>query len=172
MSPRAACRLTHLGFEHVYDYVPGKADWVAAGLPREGRSTQLPNAGDLVHQHTPTCHFQDRTIDALDLMHARDVNFCVAVTKDNVVLGMVYRDEAQDGDAKTIEQVMRPGPTTIRASEPLEPLVERMTRVHVDAILVTDPEGRPLGLLDRRRARAAISTTSPTENGDDVPPAA
>jgi CBS-domain-containing membrane protein len=172
MSPRAACRLTHLGFERVYDYVPGKADWVAAGLPREGRSAQLPNAGDLVHRHTPTCHFRDRAVDAPRLMHAHDVNFCVAVTKDNVVLGMVYRDEVQDGDAKTIEQVMRPGPTTIRASEPLEPLVERMTRVHVDAILVTDPEGRLLGLLDRRRAHAAISTTRPTENGDNDPPAA
>ncbi len=90
-------------------------------------------------------------------MGAEDANFCVAVTEDNVVLGMVYRDEAQELDAKTIEQVMRPGPTTIRASEPLEPLVERMKKAGVDAILVTDPEGRLLGLLDHHEAEAAIS---------------
>ena len=30
-------RLEGLGFERVYDYVPGKADWFASGLPREGR---------------------------------------------------------------------------------------------------------------------------------------
>jgi hypothetical protein len=33
MSPRAAWRLEGLGFERVYDYVPGKADWFASGLP-------------------------------------------------------------------------------------------------------------------------------------------
>jgi rhodanese-related sulfurtransferase len=36
MSPRAACRLDTLGFEHVYDYMPGKFDCLARGLPREG----------------------------------------------------------------------------------------------------------------------------------------
>ncbi|MDP9404293.1 MAG: rhodanese-like domain-containing protein [Actinomycetota bacterium] len=33
MSPRAAWRLEHLGFAQVYDYVAGKVDWMAAGLP-------------------------------------------------------------------------------------------------------------------------------------------
>ena len=33
MSPRAASRLERLGFEPVYDYVSGKVDWMAAGLP-------------------------------------------------------------------------------------------------------------------------------------------
>src|SRR5216684_1375108 len=33
MSPRAACRLTQLGFAPVYDYTLGKVDWIAAGLP-------------------------------------------------------------------------------------------------------------------------------------------
>ena len=32
MSPRAAWRLESLGFSHVYDYVAGKIDWLAAGL--------------------------------------------------------------------------------------------------------------------------------------------
>ena len=36
MSPRAACRLESLGFGEVYDYVAGKLDWMAAGLPTEG----------------------------------------------------------------------------------------------------------------------------------------
>jgi hypothetical protein len=37
MSPRAAWRLEGRGFEQVYDYVPGKADRFASGLPREGK---------------------------------------------------------------------------------------------------------------------------------------
>ena len=36
MSPRAAWRLEATGFGPVYDYVAGKADWLAADLPFEG----------------------------------------------------------------------------------------------------------------------------------------
>lgn len=35
MSPRAACRLQHLGWT-AYDYAAGKADWLAFGLAHEG----------------------------------------------------------------------------------------------------------------------------------------
>jgi CBS domain-containing protein len=52
---------------------------------------------------------------------------------------------------------MRPGPTTIRANEPLEPLIQRMTRRNVEGILVTDPEGRLLRLPDRHGAEAAFT---------------
>ncbi|MFF5019711.1 rhodanese-like domain-containing protein [Streptomyces sp. NPDC001165] len=44
MSPRAAAQLEQLGFRQVYDYVPGKADWLAAGLPTEGPAAE--NAGE------------------------------------------------------------------------------------------------------------------------------
>jgi hypothetical protein len=36
MSPRAGSRLVSLGFTSVHDYVPGKVDWLAHGLPCEG----------------------------------------------------------------------------------------------------------------------------------------
>src|SRR5262249_13063891 len=36
MSPRAAWRLEAAGFGPVYDYVAGKADWLAADLPFDG----------------------------------------------------------------------------------------------------------------------------------------
>jgi rhodanese-related sulfurtransferase len=42
MSLRAAWRLEDLGFEKVYDYVPGKADWFANGLPKVGSWLHYP----------------------------------------------------------------------------------------------------------------------------------
>jgi rhodanese-related sulfurtransferase len=39
MSPRAAAQLETLGFTKVFDYEAGKADWFAAGLPREDDGT-------------------------------------------------------------------------------------------------------------------------------------
>jgi 3-mercaptopyruvate sulfurtransferase SseA len=55
MSPRAAWRLEGLGFERVYDYVPGKADWSASGLPTEGTLASVPDIGDAARRDAPTC---------------------------------------------------------------------------------------------------------------------
>jgi hypothetical protein len=55
MSPRAAWRLEGIGFERVYDYVPGKADWFASGLPREGKLASVPTIGEAARRDVPTC---------------------------------------------------------------------------------------------------------------------
>ena len=161
MSPRAASRLENLGFTDVYDYVPGKSDWTAAGLPRDGHSAHVPNAGDIVHADIPTCHFLDRLGDARKRMEDEGSAFCVATDEERVVVGMLYHKDvdAEGGDA-TVEDGMRSGPTTIRANEPLEPLVKRMKNAGVDGILVTDPEGGLLGLLDRHEAEQALKRAS------------
>lgn len=147
-------RLEHLGFTDVYDYVPGKSDWTAAALAREGESVGIPNAGDVARRDVPTCDFRDSFGNARKGMEEDGRGFSIAIDGDGVVLGMLYLQDGEDvdDDATTVEQVMHPGPTTIRASEPLEPLLERMKKAGVEAILVTDPEGRLLGLLDRDHA--------------------
>jgi CBS domain-containing protein len=154
MSPRAACRLEQLGFPEVHDYVPGKADWLAAGLPREGQST-IRYAGDLAIPEVPTCSPRSPLRDTLARLHSQQQGFCAVVTDDNLVLGMLYADRQPGGDAATVEAAMRPGPTTVRANEPAEPLAERMRAAGIDGILVTDPEGRLLGLLDRTRIESS-----------------
>ena len=55
MSARAAWRLETLGFDPVYRYTPGKVDWFAAGLPREGKLAALPRIGDAADRDVPTC---------------------------------------------------------------------------------------------------------------------
>jgi len=55
MSPRAACRLETLGFEQVFDYVEGKADWLARGLPAEGEQADEGRAGHLARRDVATC---------------------------------------------------------------------------------------------------------------------
>src|SRR6266508_940464 len=64
MSPRAAARLESLGFEHVYDYVAGKADWGSAGLPLEGRNGSETRAGAHLQTEVPTCRREDAAAEA------------------------------------------------------------------------------------------------------------
>jgi CBS domain-containing protein len=99
----------------------------------------------------PTCGPRNQLRETLARLRSQQQRFCAVVTDDNVVLGMFYADRQPDSDATTVEQVMHPGPPTVRASEPVEPLLARMRAAGIDGILVTDPEGRLLGLLDRPR---------------------
>ncbi len=132
---------------------------MAAGLPREGESAGVHYAGDLASRDVPTCGFRD-TLDSAERALGA-VGFCVAVTGDNMVMGMLYADDVHGASTDaTVEQAMHPGPTTVRANEPVEPLVERMRAAGIDAILVIDPEGRLLGLFDRRSAESATATAT------------
>jgi hypothetical protein len=63
MSPRAACRLETLGFGAVYDYVAGKADWLAHGLPREGELAAEARALDIAAHDVITCPLDARVDD-------------------------------------------------------------------------------------------------------------
>jgi CBS domain-containing protein len=74
------------------------------------------------------------------------------VTDTRVVLGLLADEELRAAPDAVAEDSMRPGPTTVRAHEPLAPLLERMEKRPAGVILVTTPEGILLGVLRPRRA--------------------
>lgn len=147
MSPRAAARLETLGFTKVYDYVPGKADWLAAALPSEGRLANVPAAGDAVRGDDVVCHLGDRLGDSAERVRASGKDVCIVVDDNHVVLGRV-RGRALAGDPNaTIEGVMQSGPSTMRPDTPLEEVVKTLRDGKVLTTLVTDTGGRLLGTL-------------------------
>jgi CBS domain-containing protein len=142
MSPRAAWRLERLGFGPVYDYTLGKVDWMAAGLPTVRADLSVRRVIDEVDREPPTC-----PPDAF----VRDVGpsdrYVIVVNDDSIVLGRLAPTlEAANGDQR-VEEVMEPGPTTVRAHEPLDAVRERMTKRNVREIIVTTPDGELLGVL-------------------------
>jgi Mg/Co/Ni transporter MgtE len=152
MSPRAAWRLDSLGYG-AYDYVAGKADWLAYGLPYDGFAVL---AGRALTTDVPTCSFRDRLGDVRDALEASRFGMLVALNADGVVMGRLDRDVSGEGDGVTVDRLMREGPTTVRPSEELAPLLERMRRADVDAVLVTSSDGRLLGLVERQRGEAEL----------------
>jgi CBS domain-containing protein len=157
MSNRAAWRLESLGFTRVYHYTPGKDGWLTMGLPTEGPDAATPRAGDVADRDAPTCALHDRLGDVRDRLRATGETSCIVVNDRRVVLGRV-RGEALDGDGEqTVEAVMEAGPTTIRPSEPLDALIERMQKRKAKSIVVSSADGVLIGALHRDDGERRLS---------------
>ena len=167
MSPRAAWRLESLGFTQVYEYAAGIADWLAFGLPSDGRDVETPRAGQIARRDVPTCSLHERIGEIRDRVAAAGWDECLVVNEQRVVLGRL-RDPALKGDPQTsAEEVMEPGPTTTRPDEPLTKLVPRLRDKHVERIIVTTPDGRLVGVAERVTAERARAEREDTEDDHD-----
>lgn len=148
MSPRAACRLAQLGWT-AYDYAPGKADWLAFGLPHEG-TAQLING--LVSDDVPTCQPSETLAGVRARLEASRFGMAVVTSPDRVVVGRLDRD-VLEGDLDTpVERAMTEGPTTVRPSEDAGELAERMRHAGIDGVVVTRSDGTLAGMIERYRA--------------------
>jgi CBS domain-containing protein len=144
MSPRAAWRLEGLGYGPVYDYAAGKVDWMAAGLSTIRADASERRALDGADRNPATCRPDDLVSDVASRHPGRNV---VVVNERGVVLGRCRAGDAPADGSRRVAEVMEPGPTTVRAHEPLAPLLERMARRGVHEMLVTTPEGELLGIV-------------------------
>jgi predicted transcriptional regulator len=152
MSPRAAWRFEGLGFERVYDYVPGKADWSASGLPTEGTLTSVPDIGNAARRDAPTCATTEKVGDVRDRTWRAGWDRCVVVNEEWVVLGLLREKELDADPEATVEEAMRNGPATFRPDEPVEKVAKRMRERGASAIVVTTSDGRLVGVLYRQEA--------------------
>jgi CBS domain-containing protein len=161
MSPRAACRLETLGFSEVYDYMPGKADWLARGLPREGEKAGERRALDLAVDDVVTC-LPDEPVGAVrERVAASRYGFVFVVGPGRCLLGRLRRAALEGDHNLTAEAMMEPGPSTIRADKQLEALAERMRKNELTSLPVTTPEGELLGVVRRDDLEAELAFIRP-----------
>jgi CBS domain-containing protein len=167
MSPRAACRLATLGFERVHDYVVGKVDWLARGLPREGTKAHEPRAVDATRTDLVTCARRDRAGSVLAAVETSPFGFALVLGEDRVLLGRVGRTALRADPARAVEEIMQPGPSTIRANVDPAAVAARLIDKRHSSAIVTDPDGRLLGVVTPDDLRELISGAS----GPPGPPA-
>jgi CBS domain-containing protein len=157
MSPRAACRLATLGFEQVYDYMPGKVDWIARALPLEGEKAGEPRAIDFAIREVVTCGLQE-TIGAVRERVAQSRHrFTFVVSEDGVLLGRLRKAALEGDPGARAEDVMEPGPSTSRPDTPPAELLAKLERRQLRTAVLSDPDGRLLGVVRRDDLAAALS---------------
>lgn len=156
MAPRAAARLETLGFGQVYEYKPGKVDWVAAGLPAEGTDTVAPVVAS-VTRPVATFTLDDQAGTIAERLRADGEDWAAIVDEDGNLLGRVSLDDVDDPQA-TGADVMKGGPATYRPNVPLAELLTRMQDKGFAKAFVTDPDGKLLGLVTRDDIALALGT--------------
>ena len=159
MSPRAACRLETLGFDPglVYDYVEGKAGWLAYGLPREGDKATVLYAGELVDADPPTCALDTPVAEIRSALTTTGYGFALVITAGRVVLGRVRRSALAHGDSSsTAEDVMEAGPSTVRFNTRADELAERLAKRDLRTAVVTTPNGCLVGVFHRAAAETQV----------------
>ena len=157
MSPRAACRLESFGFGPLYDYTMGIADWKAAGLPLEGTEDQGLRVADATRPDIPAATPDERIGDVRDRATAAGWDEAFVVDCDGLLIGRLRGDAWNAGPKTQVDQVMEPGPTTVRPDGGLHALLGRMNKRGTRLVVVTDPQGMLIGgVLREDAARLAV----------------
>jgi Mg/Co/Ni transporter MgtE len=152
----------------VYDYVAGKVDWAAAGLPYEGELAAQPTAGDVVRRDVPTCRLDEAMDEVQRRARSAGYDACVVVNEERVVLGLLRAKELDAPGGETAEQAMRPGPSTFRPFVAIIEMAAHMQEHDLVSSPVTTSDGRLVGLLLREDAvRAALEYHRSHHHHDD-----
>jgi CBS domain-containing protein len=149
MSPRAACRLETLGFPQVYDYVAGKADWLAHGLDVEGAGAGPATVGRLARTDVVTCSLSELVGDVRVRVEASPYRFALVVSDGDVLLGRLRRAALEGDPLRTAEEAMEPGPSTVRPDSAHTKLAERLRSRDLRTAVITTPEGILIGVVRR-----------------------
>jgi CBS domain-containing protein len=152
LSPRAAWRLESLGFGEVYDYMAGKLDWMAAGLRTEGTNATHPRAGDVSRKDVPTARLAERLGEVRARARAAGWDAVVVINNERVVLGLLRSKELDKDPDLTMEQAMRPGPSTFRPHVAIKEMEEHMAEHKLESSPITTSDGRLVGLLLQKDA--------------------
>ena len=109
----------------------------------------------MAHHDVVTCRLDDRVGDVRERIAASPYGFALVTTPGGVLLGRV-RGSVLDCDPQLrAEDVMEAGPSTIRPDRTAADSVSRLTKRELKFAVVTDPEGRLLGVASRAELERA-----------------
>jgi CBS domain-containing protein len=139
-----------LGFANVCDYVAGKEDWLAYGLPIEGELAEAVTVGKLADREVPVCRFDDKLADLAQRLRPTRWSECVVVNEPGIDLGLLRKSWEHAGDDITAEQVMESGPITFRPHVGRDETVSYLQEKKIPSVLVTTSDGKLVGLARRK----------------------
>ena len=127
--------------------MPGKVDWLARSLPVEGDRAEETRVGDLARDDVVRCALGDDAAKVGQRIDDSPYRFALVESEDGTLLGRLRRSAVEDG--KTAEEVMSPGPSTVRPDTAVDELREKLDAKDLKTAIVSTPEGRLIGVVMR-----------------------
>ena len=146
LSARAAWRLESMGFQEVYRYTPGKADWLAAGWETEGAQAKKARLKQVLQKEVPTCSLRERLEDVKSRRRPNQ-DFYVVVNDRNIVLGVIGGESWDANPQARVVDVMQPGPRTFRPDLDPKDAQKALRNSNLEVAIVTTSDGELLGIL-------------------------
>jgi rhodanese-related sulfurtransferase len=146
LSARAAWRLESMGFQEVYRYTPGKADWLAAGLETEGTQAKKMRLRQMIHKDVPICSLRERLEDVRSRRRPNQ-DLCVVVNDRNIVLGVIQGETWDANPQSRVGDVMQPGPRTLRPDLDPKDAQKLLRNYDASVAIVTTSDGELLGVI-------------------------
>src|SRR5438094_2543571 len=153
LSARAAWRLESMGFQEVYRYTPGKADWLAAGLKTEGTEAKKVRIRQMLHKDVPTCSLRERLEDVKSRRRPNQ-DMCIVVNDRNIVLGVIQGETWDANPQSRVADVMQPGPRTIRPDLEPKDAQKLLKNYEASSAIVTTSDGELLGIVKIAQKKA------------------
>ncbi len=146
LSARAAWRLESMGFQEVYRYTPGKADWLAAGWETEGAEAKKTRIRQMIHKDVPTCALRERLEDVKSRRRPNQ-DLCVVVNDRNIVLGVIQGETWDASPQARVADVLQTGPQTLRPDMDPKDAQKILRKSDASSAIVTTSDGELLGLI-------------------------
>ncbi len=146
LSARAAWRLESMGFQEVYRYTPGKADWLAAGWETEGTLSKKARIRQMMHKEVATCSLRERFEDVKSRRRPNQ-DLCVVVNDRNIVLGVIQGETWEANPQARVADIMQPGPRTIRPDLDPKDAQRILRNYNGPNAIVTTSDGELLGII-------------------------
>jgi CBS domain-containing protein len=140
----------------VYDYVPGKVDWLVHRRPVEGTRADEPTMGHLAREDAVTCRLSDRASEIRQRVADSPYPFALVLSEGGVLLGRAATSALEGDPDPPVGELMDPGPKTVRPHKTAEGVAAELTERDLQWAIVTTPEGELIGVASRAALEAAV----------------
>jgi CBS domain-containing protein len=111
----------------------------------------------MIREGLPTCGLDERVSAVRARTERAGWDACVVINDHRIVLGLLRQQALQRDGTATAEQVMAPGPGTVRPNLPAEEILDRLRQRDLPSVLVTTSDGELMGMAFREDIEATLA---------------
>jgi CBS domain-containing protein len=116
-------------------------------LPRDGEKAVDRRAVDFVRTDAVTCGRHEPIAAVRQRVDGSPYGFAFVISDGGVLLGRLRRPVLEGESDRRAEEVMEPGPSTVRPDTPAAELHERLESRKLRTAVLSDPDGMLLGIV-------------------------